>query len=133
MRDRPQPKKSTIAGRSPIPVEEPVLEKVTAEAAPDRSVAQPPELVPAVVVQPLPATPAKPGEPRYPKVSIYMDPERADRVRAAYMHTMSHLGTQSFSSFMGRAVMAYVEQLEKQFNDGVPFPQVQGRMPLIRD
>ena len=49
------------------------------------------------------------------------------------MHTMSHLGTQSFSSFMGRAVMAYVEQLEKQFNDGVPFPQVQGRMPLIRD
>ena len=83
MRDRPQPKKSTIAGRSPIPVEEPVLEKVTAEAAPERSVAQPPELVPAVVVQPLPATPAKPGEPRYPKVSIYMDPERADRVRAA--------------------------------------------------
>ncbi|MBB1517465.1 hypothetical protein H5398_16060 [Tessaracoccus sp. MC1679] len=133
MRDRPQPKKSTIAGRSPIPVEEPVLEKVTAEAAPERSVAQPPELVPAVVVQPLPAAPAKPGEPRYPKVSIYMDPERADRVRAAYMHTMSHLGTQSFSSFMGRAVMAYVEQLEKQFNDGVPFPQVQGRMPLIRD
>ena len=127
---RPQPKQSSIAGLSPLvapPVAVPQDEK--RERLQEPVTPLPAAVQPAVA----PAVVGKAGEPRYPKVSVYMAPERADRARAAYMHTMTHLGAQSFSSFMGRAVMTYVEELERLYNGGEPFPEVNGRMPLIRD
>lgn len=132
---RPQPKQSSIAGLSPL-VAPPAAAR---QGEPRETSAQEPVAPPVTRTQSYvapavaPAVAEKPGEPRYPKVSVYMAPERADRARAAYMHTMTHLGAQSFSSFMGRAVMTYVEELERLYNGGEPFPEVNGRMPLIRD
>lgn len=129
---RPQPKQSSIAGLSPLvapPVPIPSQDETRAPLVQEPVTPRPAAVQPAAA----PAVAGKAGEPRYPKVSVYMAPERADRARAAYMHTMTHLGAQSFSSFMGRAVMTYVEELERLYNGGEPFPEVNGRMPLIRD
>lgn len=133
---RPQPKQSSIAGLSPLvapPAPIPSEDETRAALVQEPVTPRPATVQPAVARSVAPAVAGKAGEPRYPKVSVYMAPERADRARAAYMHTMTHLGAQSFSSFMGRAVMTYVEELERLYNGGEPFPEVNGRMPLIRD
>lgn len=68
-----------------------------------------------------------------PKVSFYQDATDTARMRGALLHTQIQEGHRSLSEFIHRAVMAEVERLEQQYNDGEPFPEVGSReMPQGR-
>jgi hypothetical protein len=122
MSARPERKRSTLSGRNPI--------------AP---AAETPQEPPAVA--PAPATPATPAEsatepqaaaPRKrskypPKVSFYQEQDDTDRIRGAIMHTIPYEGVRSLSQFLSGAAMKEVERLERQYNDGKPFPPVGAR------
>lgn len=99
---RPTPRKSSLAGSSPVappaPAEKPV-EKGAAAAKPRRM------------------------GPR-PKVSFYQDAENTARVRGAILHTMALEGRLTLSQFIDKAVMTEVERLEVKYNEGKPFPSV---------
>ncbi len=101
---RPTPRKSSLAGSSPI-----------APPAPPAQVEQGEEVLSIPRKR-------KPG-PR-PKVSFYQDPEDTARVRGAHLHTMVMERRLSLSEFIHEAVMAEVERLEVKYNDGEPFPSV---------
>ncbi|NYI72717.1 hypothetical protein GGQ54_003331 [Naumannella cuiyingiana] len=99
MSARPAPKRSRLAGNSPV------------APAPAEAPAE----------QPAPAAPAKKSRP---KVSFYQDPDDTARVRAAILHTMTTEGSRGLSQFIHDAVMEKVEQLEARYNGGEPFPPV---------
>lgn len=109
---RPEPRKSSLAGASPI-----------APAAAPQPAAEPEEpLRPAPAGRP---TPRKASGGKYPpKVTFYQDPEDTARVRGALLHTMTTEGTRSLSQFINEAVMAEVARLETKYNAGQPFPPI---------
>ena len=112
---RPTPRKSSLAGSSPIT--SPPTEPTTVDAA-GWTQGQHEE-----VDQKAPQAKRK-----YPhKVSFYQSPEDTDRVRGAILHTMTTEGPRSLSQFIHQAVMAEVERLEREYNDGQPFPSVGAR------
>lgn len=103
---RPTPRKSSLAGSSPVTPPQPA-----AQAAPG----------PAASVR-------AHGKKKYPhKVSFYQDPEDTARVRGAILYTMTTEGNRNLSQFVNRAVMAEVERLEVKYNNGEPFPSVRAR------
>lgn len=65
------------------------------------------------------------------KVSFYQDPEDTERVRAAILHTMlTEEANRNLSQFINDTVMAEVERLEAKYNGGKPFKGVpSGEMP----
>lgn len=68
-----------------------------------------------------------------PKVSFYQDPEDTARLRAAILYTMAAEGHRNLSQFINRAVMAEVERLEAKYNHGQPFrPVIAGDLPQGR-
>lgn len=118
---RPAPRKSILAGSSPITP--PPTEPTTVDAAgwthgQHEEVGQ------------------KAPQPRkkYPhKVSFYQSPEDTNRVRGAIIHTTSREGPRSLSQFIHQAVMKEVERLEAKYNGGKPFPGVAaGELPQGR-
>ncbi len=116
MSNRPAPRKSSLAGSSPVaPPAQPA-------AAPAPSAVDP---APAQPVAPSSTAKAKPKYP--PKVSFYQDPEDTARVRGAILHTMTTEGARTLSQFIHQAVMAEVERLEAKYNGGQPFPAVGAR------
>lgn len=126
MSNRPAPRKSSLAGSSPVaPPTQPAVEPAPSvvEAAP----AQPPTVTSAPQPAAAAAAPAK-AKPKYPpKVSFYQDPEDTARVRGAILHTMTTEGARNLSQFIHQAVMAEVERLETKYNGGQPFPPVEAR------
>lgn len=118
MSNRPAPRKSSLAGSSPVA---PPAQPATAPAAPVVEAAQ----QPTVASEAPPAARAKPKYP--PKVSFYQDPEDTARVRGAILHTMTTEGARNLSQFIHQAVMAEVERLEAKYNGGQPFPPVEAR------
>lgn len=127
MSARPAPRKSSLAGSSPIapPAEpEPSAEPRTAKAA------APARVAPAAA----PAKQSGPAKSKYPpKTSFYQDAEDADRMRAALFHTLTTEGSRTLSEFINSAVMTEVERLERKYNHGKPFSPVKAReMPQGR-
>lgn len=119
MSARPTPRKSSLAGSSPIaPPTAPEPRTSTAAA-------------PAAAAPAAPAAPAGQqarAKTKYPpKVSFYQDPEDTARMRAALLHTLVTEGSRSLSQFIHNAVMAEVERLEHKYNNGKPFPPVGAR------
>ncbi|WP_434971286.1 ParB family protein [Microbacterium sp. bgisy207] len=122
MSARPERKRSTLSGRNPIaPAAETPREPPAAAPAP-AAPATPAESV----TEPQAAAPKK--RSKYPpKVSFYQEQEDTDRIRGAIMHTIPYEGVRSLSQFLSGAAMKEVERLERQYNDGKPFPPVGAR------
>lgn len=122
MSARPERKRSTLSGRNPIaPATETPQEPPAAAPAPSA----PPE--PAESVTEPKATAPKKRSKYPPKVSFYQEQEDTDRIRGAIMHTIPYEGVRSLSQFLSGAAMKEVERLERQYNDGKPFPRVGAR------
>ncbi|WP_144836711.1 ParB family protein [Kocuria rosea] len=114
---RPAPRKSSLAGSTPV--------TPPAEAAPADSAPQAPATPTA---EGPPAAPAPEKKSKYPpKVSFYQDPADTARVRGAILHTQVAEGTRSLSDFINNAVMVEVQRLEAKYNGGHPFPGVGAR------
>lgn len=65
--------------------------------------------------------------PKHPnKVSVYLEPAEAERIRLAIIHTNPHEGIRSVSGFIKEVALAAAEGLERRYNDGKPFPPVPG-------
>lgn len=111
---RPTPRKSSLAGSSPItlpPAEPGVVDATGWTREQHEEAARRPQ-----------------PKRKYPaKVSFYQDPADTDRVRGAILHTMATEGPRSLSQFIHQAVMAEVERLERKYNGGQPFPSVGAR------
>lgn len=128
MNARPTPRKSSLAGSSPVAPAQPAATPPPASQSVDEVAGQ--ATAPAVETldrPPAAAAPAK-AKPKYPpKVSFYQDPEDTARVRGAILHTMTTEGARNLSQFIHQAVMAEVERLETKYNGGQPFPPVEAR------
>lgn len=114
---RPTPRRSSLAGSSPVAPPAPQQAKQPAIAA-QRSTGE--------------STAAKKESPegatKYPhKVSIYQAPEDTARVRAAVLHTMATEGPRTLSQFINQAVMTEVVRMEAKYNGGHPFSPVGAR------
>lgn len=110
---RPAPRRSSLAGSSPVA-------PPAAEPAEDEQPEAPPR-------RPSSRTRRDQDESKQkypPKVTFYQHREDTARVRGAILHTMATEGSRSLSQFVNDAVMAKVEELEKQYNGGKPFPPV---------
>ncbi len=124
MNARPTPRKSSLAGSSPVAPAQPAASQSVDEVAGQATapVVETPQERPTAA-----AAPAK-AKPKYPpKVSFYQDPEDTARVRGAILHTMTTEGARNLSQFIHQAVMAEVERLETKYNGGQPFPPVEAR------
>lgn len=132
--NRPAPRKSSLAGSSPITPPP----AATAPAAVDATgwtaeqhedndqVQQTIRLQEAERAEG--AAKAARREPKSrAKVSFYQDPADTDRVRGAILYTMTTEGSRNLSQFIHKAVMAEVERLEAKYNNGQPFPPVGAR------
>lgn len=122
MSARPERRRSTLSGRNPI--------APAAEAAQEPPAAAPAPTAPAApaesVTEPQAAAPKK--RSKYPpKVSFYQEQEDTDRIRGAIMHTIPYEGVRTLSQFLSGAAMKEVERLERQYNNGKPFPPVGAR------
>lgn len=113
---RPTPRKSALAGASPL---NPPTQ-VTPSASPDSKQ--------TTVSR---KTSASSSRKWRHKVSFYQDPKDTERVRAAILHTMlTEENNRNLSQFINDTVMAEVERLEQKYNDGKPFSGVPaGEMP----
>lgn len=137
MSTRPAPRRSSLAGSTPV-----TPPPAAAQPAPAATEPAPVVEAPAAVTPPQQAT--KPAEPaaaparktKYPpKVSFYQDPEDTARVRGTILHTMALEGGRfrNLSQFIDHAVMAEVERLEAKYNGGQPFPPMApGELPQGR-
>lgn len=115
---RPAPRRSSLAGQSPVAPPEPT------EAA--QPAAQPAAPEPEPEPEESPQRPQRTRKHRH-KVSVYQDPADTDRVRGAILHTMTTEGWRTLSDFINHAVMTEVERLEAKYNGGKPFPPVGAR------
>lgn len=114
---RPEPRKSSLAGSTPIAPPAAAQEPTEPPAAATRT--------PAAKAARRSA--AGTGSKYRPKVSFYQAREDTDRVRGAILHTQITEGSRSLSAFIDHAVMAEVERLEAKYNNGKPFPRVGAR------
>lgn len=103
---RPSPRQSGLTGRGPIkPPQSPHDAPTSAQVAGAAS--------------------SKPRKYRH-KVSFYQDSEDTARLRAALLAQMPQPGAaRTLTQFIDRAVMAEVQRLERELNDGKPFPGVE--------
>lgn len=73
------------------------------------------------------------GRSDRPKVSFYVDPADAARMRAAFDWTRGPEQHTSLSDFIANAVAKEVTRLEEQYNHGQPWPDLEpGRLPTGR-
>lgn len=120
MSTRPAPRKSSLAGSSPIA---PPAQPATPEPA-----AVPPAVEPSAAAKPARAARSTSDKTKYRhKVSFYQHPDDTARVRGAILHTQVSEGTRTLSQFVNDAVLAEVERLEAKYNNGQPFPAVGAR------
>lgn len=121
MNARPAPRKSSLAGTSPVapaPVAAPAPRSATAE--PRQRAGGP--------------TAQSTSKPKHaPKVSFYQDPADTQRMRGAIRAAMAHEGSRGLSDFIHTAVMREVERIEQRYNAGKPFePAGAGELPQGR-
>ncbi len=126
---RPTPRKSSLAGSSPItsPPAEPAAVDATGGTK-DQREATHTEQMRAVEAEAEQVAQRPQPKRKYPaKVSFYQERAETDRIRGAILHTMATEGSRSLSQFINQAVMAEVERLERKYNGGQPFPAVGAR------
>lgn len=121
---RPQPRRSALAGSSPVAP--PAPELVTPPDSPDSpdSPESPESPVAGQRSSRAQRTRPAPRGKYPPKVTFYQDPADTARVRGAILHTNVTEGPRTLSQFIHRAVMAEVERLERTYNNGRPFPPI---------
>lgn len=121
MNARPAPRKSSLAGTSPV---------APAPAVPPA----PSSTAPAPRLRTGAHTAQAGGKSKHaPKVSFYQDPADTQRMRGAIRVAMAQEGSRGLSDFIHTAVMREVERLEQRYNDGQPFePAVAGELPQGR-
>lgn len=139
MANRPAPRMSGLRDRTPAApapaatstepdMAVPAIASATSVAQPQQEVAaEPPAAVSAApdVVQDSPAAaPAAPAASAGKKSSFYLGPVTRERMRAAYAHAWPREGFTSLSDLVDKAIMAEVERLEAEYNNGEPFPAV---------
>lgn len=115
---RPQPRRSALAGSSPVAP--PAPELVTPPESPDSPESPDAGQRSSRAQRTRPAPRGK----YPPKVTFYQDPADTARVRGAILHTNVTEGPRTLSQFIHRAVMAEVERLERTYNNGRPFPPI---------
>ncbi|MGO1408645.1 MAG: ParB family protein [Brachybacterium sp.] len=121
MSDKPARKRSAFGSVDPV--------------APRTETAPPPLPVteePKSIEQPRP-TPRKAAAKT--KVGFFMPAEEADRARAALVNTFApnQEGPRTFSDLIRRGLLAEVERLERQYNNGKQWAPVQpGQVPTGR-
>lgn len=109
---RPTPRRSSLAGASPV---------------------TPPPTPPAAATTDATTPATSPSPKPRPKVSFYQDPNDTARVRAALFYTLHTEGPRTLTDFISHAVMTEVERLERKYNDGQPFPPIgAGELPQGR-
>ena len=126
---RPTPRRSSLAGSSPItsPPAEPAAVDATGWTK-DQREATHTEQMRAVEAEAEQVAQRPQPKRKYPaKVSFYQERADTDRIRGAILHTMATEGSRSLSQFINQAVMAEVERLERKYNGGQPFPAVGAR------
>lgn len=117
---RPTPRRSSLAGTSPVAPPEPPAP--TAEATPAAPVAEPASAGTR-------ARRASGGN----KVSFYQSTEDAARMRAAILNTQAQTGVRGLSDFIARACLAEVERLDREYNAGKPWEPIgPGQIPTGR-
>ncbi len=130
---RPAPRKSSLAGSSPItppPASAPAGVDATGWTQQQHEDADQVQQTGRLHEDERSAAtaPAPRREPKSrAKVSFYQDPADTDRVRGAILYTMTTEGSRNLSQFIHKAVMAEVERLEAKYNNGQPFPPVGAR------
>lgn len=128
--NRPAPRKSSLAGTSPLTPSTPAAVPVEATPEPRPSTAATPA---ATTPRPRRAA-TKTTTEKYPRLNYYVDsPEEAGRIRAAFLAGRAHHGWRTFSDMQRDSVIAVVEQLERELNGGAPFtPATAGTVPRGR-
>lgn len=117
---RPTPRRSSLAGTSPVAPPEPAAP--TAEATPAAPVAE----------QASAGTRARRASGGN-KVSFYQSTEDAARMRAAILNTQAQTGVRGLSDFIARACLAEVERLEREYNASKPWEPIgPGQIPTGR-
>src|SRR5690625_804602 len=109
MSARPTPRKSALAGQSPItPAPEPQETAAPRDTKKDAG-RQGSDT----------ASNQTPTKKR--KVSFYQHPEDSARMRAALLHTQGTEGIRTLSDFINETMMAEVARLENTYNEGKSF------------
>lgn len=108
MTKRAAPRKSTLAGATPVTAASQL------DPAPEPADAPSPAVPPA-------ASPAAPVAGKKTKVAYYQDVELAARVRGAYQATAHLEGHRSFSDFHAAVLENELNRLEVQYNNGQPY------------
>lgn len=112
MTNRPSPRKSALAGASPLQPQKPT-------SAPQESAPQGSD-----------GNEAEPVTTRT-KVSFYAPAHLVDRLRAATLQTMTTEGHSSISELITNALETEISRLEKKHNSGKPFTKT-GNLPKGR-
>lgn len=121
---RPTPRKSSLAGSSPI--------APPPAAAPAQPAPSTPAAAPAPAVEPA-AAPRPRRSAGGNKVAFYMSAQDAARMRGALRNTQHLTYVRGLSDFIAQAVMSEVERLERKHNDGQPWEPVgPGEIPTGR-
>ncbi|GMA33672.1 ParB family protein [Litorihabitans aurantiacus] len=125
--NRPTPRRSSLAGTSPVA-------PAPVETAPPTATAPPAPAVEATAPEAAPAgaRPARRGSGGN-KVSFYQPAEDAARMRAALLNTQAQTGVRGLSDFIARACLAEVERLEREYNAGQAWDPIgPGQIPTGR-
>ena len=129
MNARPAPRKSSLAGASPVAPAVTPTPVTPAPAAPAPTGVAPARRASTATSKGQDAARSK----HAPKVSFYQDPDDTQRMRGAIRFAMAQEGSRGLSDFIHSAVMLEVERLEQRYNDGKPFePAAAGELPQGR-
>lgn len=131
MSTRPERRKSSLAGSSPL--------TPPPAAVPAAEVSAAPYVAPVVdVAQQLTAAPIQNGgeaapKPKRTKMNYYASTDQDGRIRAAYYAGRDRYGWRSMTDMQLAAVMDRVVELEREFNGGQEFePMPPGTGPVGR-
>ena len=114
MANRAAPRKSTLAGASPVTAATQPAPSVAAKQAPEATTTTPTSVARA-------QTPAPSTSGKKTKVAYYQDAELAARIRGAFQATAHLEGHRSFSDFHATVMEAELERLEEKYNSGRPY------------
>lgn len=114
--NRPAARRSSLAGTSAL-TPPPLVQAAVAPAIeePTQVTAVAPSAAPA------PVTADEPKKAGSKRMNYYADDETAGRIRTAYLVGRSTHGWRSLTEFQLDTIMKRVEELEQEFNGGVPF------------
>ena len=127
---RPERRKSSLAGTSPLT---PPPVAPAPEAAPAAPAAEVAPRRPAARIAPSTSGGGEPGKPTRTKMNYYASTNQDGRIRAAFYAGRDRYGWRNMTDMQLQGVMGLVEELEKQLNGGEEFePMPPGTGPVGR-